>query len=124
MCGPALVPLARLQWNRRCRLAPVPLQPPRTSHCHDAGSGVAREVCVAGPVDATRYRKLRIAWSVAWGVVVVLLCVLWVRSYGGRMSREVLVTPEYRYYVHSVAGTVAFEREQRVWISVELQFMH
>lgn len=29
----------------------------------------------------TRYRKLRIAWSVAWGVVAVLLCVLWVRSY-------------------------------------------
>lgn len=28
-----------------------------------------------------RYRKLRIAWSVAWGVVAVLLCVLWVRSY-------------------------------------------
>jgi hypothetical protein len=27
------------------------------------------------------YRKLRIAWSVAWGVVAVLLCVLWVRSY-------------------------------------------
>jgi hypothetical protein len=28
-----------------------------------------------------RYRKLRIAWSVAWGVVAVLLIVLWVRSY-------------------------------------------
>jgi hypothetical protein len=28
-----------------------------------------------------RFRKLRIAWSVAWGVVAVLLCVLWVRSY-------------------------------------------
>ena len=28
-----------------------------------------------------RFRKLRIAWSVGWGVVVVLLCVLWVRSY-------------------------------------------
>ena len=27
------------------------------------------------------YRKLRIAWSVVWGVVVVLLCVLWARSY-------------------------------------------
>lgn len=26
-------------------------------------------------------RKLRIAWSVAWGAVAVLLCVLWVRSY-------------------------------------------
>ena len=28
-----------------------------------------------------RYRKLRIAWSVAWGVGCVLLIVLWVRSY-------------------------------------------
>jgi hypothetical protein len=28
-----------------------------------------------------RIRKLRIAWTVAWGVVAVLLCVLWVRSY-------------------------------------------
>src|SRR4029079_3358407 len=28
-----------------------------------------------------RYRKLRIAWSVAWGVVAVLLIVLWVQSY-------------------------------------------
>src|SRR6185503_6285985 len=27
-----------------------------------------------------RFRKLRIAWSVWWGVVAVLLCVLWVRS--------------------------------------------
>src|SRR5262245_22850594 len=28
-----------------------------------------------------RYRKLRIAWSMVWGVVAVLLIVLWVRSY-------------------------------------------
>jgi hypothetical protein len=28
-----------------------------------------------------RYRKLRIAWSVGWGVVAVLLCVLWLSSY-------------------------------------------
>jgi hypothetical protein len=28
-----------------------------------------------------RFRKLRIAWSVAWGLVAVLLGVLWVRSY-------------------------------------------
>jgi hypothetical protein len=27
------------------------------------------------------YRKLRIAWSVGWGVATVLLCVLWVLSY-------------------------------------------
>jgi hypothetical protein len=28
-----------------------------------------------------RFRKLRIAWSVAWGLLAVLLVVLWVRSY-------------------------------------------
>ena len=28
-----------------------------------------------------KYRKVRIAWSVEWGLIVVLLCVLWVRSY-------------------------------------------
>jgi hypothetical protein len=28
-----------------------------------------------------RYRKLRIAWSVVWGIAAVLLVVLWVRSY-------------------------------------------
>jgi hypothetical protein len=28
-----------------------------------------------------KHRKLRIAWSVAWGIVAVLLIVLWLRSY-------------------------------------------
>ena len=28
-----------------------------------------------------KYRKLRIAWSVTWGVAAVLLIALWVRSY-------------------------------------------
>ena len=28
-----------------------------------------------------RFRKLRIAWSVTWGIACVLLIVLWVRSY-------------------------------------------
>ena len=28
-----------------------------------------------------RFRKLRIAWSVVWGLAAVLLIVLWVRSY-------------------------------------------
>ena len=40
-----------------------------------------------------KYRKLRIAWSVAWGVAPVLLAVLWVRSYwwsDGTSSAEVV----------------------------------
>jgi hypothetical protein len=28
-----------------------------------------------------KHRKLRIVWSVVWGIVAVSLCVLWVRSY-------------------------------------------
>ena len=28
-----------------------------------------------------RFRKLRIAWSVMWGLIAVLLCMLWLRSY-------------------------------------------
>lgn len=28
-----------------------------------------------------RYRKLRIAWTMVWGFVALLLCVLWARSY-------------------------------------------
>ena len=28
-----------------------------------------------------RYRKLRIAWSVVWGLIALLLVALWVRSY-------------------------------------------
>src|SRR3954471_5078772 len=35
-----------------------------------------------------KYRKLRIAWSVGWGLLAVLLTVLWVRSY--LMTDEVL----------------------------------
>jgi hypothetical protein len=29
-----------------------------------------------------KYRKLRIAWSVAWGIACLLAVALWVRSYG------------------------------------------
>jgi hypothetical protein len=31
-----------------------------------------------------KFRKLRIAWSVGWGLLAVLLVVLWVRSYSHR----------------------------------------
>jgi hypothetical protein len=31
-----------------------------------------------------KFRKLRIAWSVTWGVLAVALCLLWVRSYWWR----------------------------------------
>jgi hypothetical protein len=37
-----------------------------------------------------KYRKLRIAWSVAWGILCLLLIGLWVRSY---QWSEVLIIP-------------------------------
>ena len=40
-----------------------------------------------------RFRKLRIAWSVAWGVVAVLQIVLWVRSYGDTDPAEFIGVP-------------------------------
>ena len=40
-----------------------------------------------------RYRKLRIAWSVVWGIVAVLLIVLWVRSYYYLYSAIRVVSP-------------------------------
>jgi hypothetical protein len=54
--------------------------------------------------SGTRFRKLRIAWSVAWGIAAVLLIVLWTRSFqyaesiyvlrpGQRMSH-----PEWIFY--------------------------
>jgi hypothetical protein len=43
------------------------------------------------------YRKLRIAWSVGWGVLAVLLIVLWVRSYWWVDS--FLCRVQGRYYV-------------------------
>ena len=47
-----------------------------------------------------KYRKLRIAWSVAWGVVAVLLCVLWVRSQNrqDRLIRHSSFGIEFRSY--------------------------
>jgi len=36
---------------------------------------------VRGRIAAMKYRKLRIAWSVAWGIAAVLLVALWVRGY-------------------------------------------
>jgi hypothetical protein len=67
-----------------------------------------------------RLRKLRIVWSALWGVVIVLLIALWARSYSGRSSYEILVTPAHRYYIHSLRGTVAIEKLQRIFVGIEL----
>jgi hypothetical protein len=51
------------------------------------------------------FRKLRIAWSVAWGIVAVLLCVMWARSYWIESFCE-WSSKSRNYGVHSHAGVV------------------
>lgn len=55
-----------------------------------------------------KYHKLRIAWSTSWGVVGVLLIVLWARSY---KSYEALVLDCPAFYVafSSGIGKASFE---------------
>jgi hypothetical protein len=56
-----------------------------------------------------RYRKLRIAWSVFWGLAAVFLIVLWVRSYEWRDRIVIpLRTPRF-LRVDSNHGKVEFE---------------
>jgi hypothetical protein len=54
-----------------------------------------------------KHRKLRIAWSVTWGIAAVLLIALWVRSY--RLN-EVQVFKLYgiRFQVASLLGRIDF----------------
>jgi hypothetical protein len=51
-----------------------------------------------------KYRNLRIAWSVTWGVVAVLLGVLWVRSYWWNGSVEIRLSSTRELMVMSVQG--------------------
>jgi len=44
-----------------------------------------------------RYRKLQIAWSVAWGTVAVLLVVLWARSYRWTYGASGTTAAEFNY---------------------------
>ena len=49
-----------------------------------------------------RFRKLRIAWSVTCGIVAVLLCVLWVRSYTTIDVWDLPITAKYSIELGSV----------------------
>ena len=51
-----------------------------------------------------RYRKLRIAWSVGWGILAVLFCVLWVRSYWRADSLVISIAKTYQLELQSVPG--------------------
>ena len=54
-----------------------------------------------------RFRKLRIAWSVIWGVAAVLLIVLWMRSYW-IVEKVVCKAGESLLYVGSQPGVFGF----------------
>src|SRR6188472_4468387 len=54
-----------------------------------------------------KHRKLHIAWSVMWGVVAVLLCVFWVRSYW----KADYVQPWRSHSVVSLRGTLFVDKQ-------------
>jgi hypothetical protein len=53
-----------------------------------------------------RFRKLRIAWSVAWGLLAVLLIVFWVRSYWWGNRFDVQIAEERPLSISSSSGTL------------------
>jgi hypothetical protein len=59
-----------------------------------------------------RFRKLQIAWSVVWGVVAVLLIVLWMRSYWWTDSAW-RYTPNGGMRVDSLYGKIIFKAASR-----------
>lgn len=56
-----------------------------------------------------RFRKLQIAWSAGWGVVAVLLCVLWGRSYHTGYRAVGQFTATYGFRMDSLFGGIKFE---------------
>src|SRR4051794_8633021 len=58
-----------------------------------------------------RFRKLRIAWSVFWGVACVLLIVLWVRSYYVSDQAFMRVSTLTGYNFTSMQGQLTLRRE-------------
>jgi hypothetical protein len=55
------------------------------------------------------YRKLRIAWSVGWGVAAVLVCVLWGRSYRERDELRGRVGIDRGFVLYSMWGRVEWD---------------
>jgi hypothetical protein len=53
-----------------------------------------------------KHRNLRLAWSVAWGLVALLLVVLWVRSYWWETYLHVNRATSGRVYVEGQCGEV------------------
>src|SRR3954463_16418812 len=56
-----------------------------------------------------RFRKLRFAWSVFWGLACVLLIVLWVRSYYTYDVAYHGCSDKRGYIIESINGKIVFE---------------
>ena len=54
-----------------------------------------------------RHRKLRIAWSVLWGLATVLLVALWIRSYWTRDRFAGQLTETGAFHIDSFVGRMA-----------------
>ena len=61
-----------------------------------------------------RFRKLRLAWSVSWGLAAVLLVVLWVRSNRTLDAIQGPVLDPFINHIHSIHGRIYFFRVQPV----------
>ena len=55
-----------------------------------------------------RFRKLRIAWSVVWGIACVLLIALWVRSYRWGDPKVIDVSTDRWIHIISMHGRAFF----------------
>src|SRR5690349_15261915 len=60
------------------------------------------------PQRNMKYRKARIARSGGWGLLAVLLCVLWVRSYRWRDCFSGPISATYGVAAASVEGRLSF----------------
>jgi hypothetical protein len=74
-------------------------------------------------VPDIEYRNLRIAWSVGWGVVAVLLCVLWARSYWrSETIRRVASTTIYTSITSDRGAITLIRNDKLYFLSLSLQF--
>jgi len=61
-----------------------------------------------------KYRKLRIAWSVAWGIVCLLMITLWVRSHAKYSRIAYPVTRNLTLAAVSLRGKVVIATSDRL----------
>jgi hypothetical protein len=66
-----------------------------------------------------RFRKLRIAWSVAWGLLAVLLIVLWLRSQEWQYTFKYSFAPRQGYCLASDVRLTLIKYDMRKLPDVE-----